>query len=327
MHGGSSDNKNLKHLIEFTPTPVSPGTSSPGRITKNIYILCLIFFFEFSAFQGLANLQSSINCEGGLGVISLATTYAALMVSSFFLPSFMMNKIGPKWTILICIIGYVIYSAANYFPTYYTLIPASIIMGAAGAPLLTAQAAYVTTCGYALAERNRENRKGEFNPETLVAKFFGIFFFFFEVTQISGNAISTIVLTVGDDNSTLPMPNATLSDETRDYIDANCGANVINTEESEECPEPPEDSVRFILISVYVALGLIAIALSFFLLDNIKIRTDLEETSPKKLVLNTARHAWTDRKQQLLIALTMYSGFKQAFLAADLTQGYIGDGL
>ena len=54
---------------EIAKTPMSPGVSSIGRITKNMYMISLVFLFEFSAFQGLANLQSSINCEGGLGIL------------------------------------------------------------------------------------------------------------------------------------------------------------------------------------------------------------------------------------------------------------------
>lgn len=308
--------------LGFKATPYSPGTSSVFRINKNFYTLCFIFFFEFSAFQGLVNLQSSINCEGGLGVISLSVTYGSLCVASFFLPSWMMNKLGPKWTIFTCILGYVIYTAANYFPSAYTLIPASLIMGAAGAPLLTSQAAYVTTCGYAMAERNIENKSGEFSPEILVSKFFGIFFFFFEVTQVFGNFISTAVLSKADANFTLPMPNPDLDDETRIYIDENCGSSV--TTGPEECPKEPSDTSRFILISVYIGLGIIAMVLAFFFLENIKIRTDQIEAGPKKLILNTFNHVKTDRKQQFLVVLTMYSGFKQAFLAADLTEGYIG---
>ena len=66
---------------EYINSPDSPGTSSIAKVTKNVYMLCLVFLFEFSAFQGLANLQSSINCEGldgfkGLGTISLAVTYS-----------------------------------------------------------------------------------------------------------------------------------------------------------------------------------------------------------------------------------------------------------
>jgi len=188
---------------------------------------------------------------------------------------------------------------------------------------LTAQAAYVTTCGYAMAERNQEaSNSAETNPEILVSKLFGIFFFFFEVTQISGNFISAAVLSLGG-NSTLVFPNSTLDDETRIRIDEECGA-FTNTTGDESCPEPPGDSEKFILISVYLILTGIAIVLAFLFLDNIKIRTEQAEMSPGKLVAATFNHVRYNRKQQLLVLLTMYSGFKQAFLAADLTEGFIG---
>merc|ERR1712150_211201 len=230
--------------------------------------------------------------------------------------------------------GYVAYYAANYISSPFTLLPAAVIMGAAGAPLLTAQAAYVTTCGYAYAERNRDtftanpndvNRNLEFNPETMVSKYFGIFFFFFEVTQVSGNLISSAVLTASGNGTDLYFPNGTITDEEREYIDTHCGAQVVYSgDEGEGGCDTIDDTSRFILISIYIILGAIASLLAFFFLDNIKIRTDQNEPSPIQLILSTVKHAATNRKQQLLIGLTMYSGFKQAFLAADLTEGYIG---
>merc|ERR1712176_715485 len=99
----------------------------------------------------------------------------------------------------------------------------------------TAQAAYVTTCGYAITERNRENSGiGELNPEIMVSKYFGIFFFFFEVTQVSGTLISSAVLFKAGNETELVFPNGTITDEERDYIDANCGAQVTYSEDNGE---------------------------------------------------------------------------------------------
>jgi len=328
MSGGAIINTN----DDYVASPESPGTSTISRVSKNIYMLCLVFLFEFSAFQGLANLQSSINCEGldgfkGLGTISLAVTYVSLLLSSFVLPSYMMSRLGPKWTIAICVACYMVYTAANYYPTAYTMIPASIIMGAAGAPLLTAQAAYVTTCGYSMCERQAEKEGIKPSPQSAekwVSNYFGVFFFFFEVTQLTGNLISSAVLTFGgsstDSNFTSPIENP-LSDETRDRIDRECGS--FATINDDTCPERPDSSAVNLLITIYLGLGVIAILITVFLLENIKIRTDQDNPTPKQLVLNTVRHCWEDKRQQVLIALTMYSGFKQAFLAADLTEGYI----
>ena len=141
---------------------------------------------------------------------------------------------------------------------------------------------------------------------------------------MTGNFISSAVLTFGgnstDSNFTSPIEK-NLTDETRIKIDESCGA--FASIEDEECPERPADSAVNLLISIYLALGAIAILITVFLLENIQIRTDQENPTPKQLILNTIRHCWEDKRQQVLIALTMYSGFKQAFLAADLTEGYI----
>ena len=58
------------------------------RVYKNVLVICLAFLCQFTAFNGIGNLQSSINCEDGLGTATLASIYAGL--GSFFrvLPQF-----------------------------------------------------------------------------------------------------------------------------------------------------------------------------------------------------------------------------------------------
>ncbi|CAG5045196.1 unnamed protein product [Parnassius apollo] len=55
------------------------------RIVKNVVIISLAFMVHFTAYSGVANLQSSINAEAGLGTASLAAVYAGLIFSSIFL--------------------------------------------------------------------------------------------------------------------------------------------------------------------------------------------------------------------------------------------------
>lgn len=56
------------------------------RIFKNILVLSFGFMFLFTAFQSMANLQTSLNKEQGVGAWSLSAIYAALIVSCMFLP-------------------------------------------------------------------------------------------------------------------------------------------------------------------------------------------------------------------------------------------------
>ncbi len=56
------------------------------RITKNVFVLGVAFMVHFTAFHGMANLQSSVNSDGSLGAYTLAAIYGSLLVSNIFLP-------------------------------------------------------------------------------------------------------------------------------------------------------------------------------------------------------------------------------------------------
>ena len=55
------------------------------------------------------------------------------------------NHLGCKWTMFISILGYTTYSLGNFYPSWGTLVPTSIIVGLSGAPLWSAKSAYLTT--------------------------------------------------------------------------------------------------------------------------------------------------------------------------------------
>ena len=98
-------------------------------IYKNVFIIGLAWILVFTAYQSMANLQSSLNKIKGLGTISLSMVYVSLIIGSLLLPSTMIQKLGIKKTISICICAYILFIAANMYSQYYTLIPAAIILG------------------------------------------------------------------------------------------------------------------------------------------------------------------------------------------------------
>jgi hypothetical protein len=65
--------------------------SEKWRIIKNIVVISLAFMVHFTAFQGAGNLQSSVNADEGLGTVTLATIYFALILSNVFLPVVMIR--------------------------------------------------------------------------------------------------------------------------------------------------------------------------------------------------------------------------------------------
>ncbi|KAK5968534.1 hypothetical protein GCK32_013034, partial [Trichostrongylus colubriformis] len=93
------------------------------KIKANLLIISLAFLFVFSAFNGLSNLQTSVNNE--LGADSLAVLYLTLAVSSLFVPTYMINRLGCKLTLIVAMSSHVFYMAVNIRPSYSSLIPAS----------------------------------------------------------------------------------------------------------------------------------------------------------------------------------------------------------
>ena len=69
----------------------------PRQIFKNVLVVSFGFLFLFTAFQSMANLQTSLNKEDGVGAYSLSAVYAALIVSCIFLPKWV--SFPPKWVL------------------------------------------------------------------------------------------------------------------------------------------------------------------------------------------------------------------------------------
>ena len=122
-----------KHLVpeDNEATQISPEElkKEKRKITKNVYIISFGFLFLFTAFQSLQNLQSSLNKVEGLGLASLSVIYGALILSCIFVPPFVIGRLGCKWTLVLSMTGYVLYTVSNYYARWGTLIPASIIIG------------------------------------------------------------------------------------------------------------------------------------------------------------------------------------------------------
>ena len=112
------------------------------KYKKNLFVISLSFFFMFAAYLSLRNLQSSLNAAGGLGMYSLSSLYACFMVGCIFATS-IVQRMRPKISMMFCTIGLFLYNLANFYPTFYTLIPASALVGFCLGVIWTAHATYL----------------------------------------------------------------------------------------------------------------------------------------------------------------------------------------
>ncbi|GCC30293.1 hypothetical protein chiPu_0008741 [Chiloscyllium punctatum] len=283
------------------------------RTTKNVLVVSFGFLLLFTAFGGLQSIQSSLNSDQGLGLASLSVIYAALILSSMFLPPVMIKYLGCKWTIVISMCCYVAFSIGNFYPSWYTLIPTAIILGTGGAPLWSAKCAYLTICGYQYAKKF--NKIGE----NIVNHYFGIFFLVFQSSAVWGNLLSSLIFQYSSGK-------ANITDEILAY----CGPN--------NCPQYDEKvsqnvtsvhhsiAVIHTLSAIYTGVGVGGVLLVAFFLDQLD-KKEIEDFKGKDVniwavLVATFTHL-RDKRQCLLIVMTMYSGFEQGFLAGDYTKAYV----
>ncbi|XP_067900740.1 protein unc-93 homolog A isoform X3 [Heterodontus francisci] len=282
------------------------------RSTRNILVVSFGFLLLFTAYGGLQSVQSSLNSSEGLGLASLSVIYAALILSSMFLPPLMIKYFGCKWTIVLSMCCYVTFSIGNFYPSWCTLIPTAVILGLGGAPLWSAKCTYLTTCGYRYA--NKHNKIAE----NVVNHYFGIFFLIFQSSAVWGNLLSSLIFQYSSGK-------ANITEEHLSY----CGPN--NCPQYEEKIAVNTTSIQYssttiyTLSAIYTGVGIGGIILVAFFLDYLDKKEVMEFKEDINLwtVLVATFTQLKDKRQCLLIVMTIYSGFEQGFLAGDYTKAYV----
>lgn len=282
-----------------------------GKIIRNLLIISFAFLFLISAFQGLQNLQVSINVYQGLGSISLSTIYVGLVVSCLFSPPYLLNRLGCKLTLILSMSMYSMYMLINFIPKWYSMIPGSIILGFAAAPLWAAKCTYLTETGVRYAELNFES------PNVVIVRFFGIFFMIVHLGQIFGNLISSYLLSLGF--------NPKL-DQVVDGVETTCGhfysATNNLSEQARKRLTRPEARSTLSVYGVYFCCTIVAILIVTMFLNQLKKDCVLKKEKPRfklEMLQKTLQHLKKPR-HLLLIPLTIFNGMEQAFIAGEFTK-------
>ncbi|XP_063602289.1 UNC93-like protein [Penaeus indicus] len=287
------------------------------QMLKNVFIISIAFMFLFTSFNSMANLQSSINKVEG--TTALSTLYAALVISCAFVPTWMIKKFKAKWTLAVSMLGYSTYIAAQFYPRVWTLVPTSILLGLGAAPMWSAKCTYLTQVGTKYAALVGEN------AEVVIVRFFGIFFLFFQSTQVWGNLISSTVLSQGKEIDDTPDEIALLS----------CGVNFCpgtHAENNNTNLEKPPEAQIYTMASIYLACALLSSVIIAVFVDPLtkygeddRVGSSTGKSGLELLIATFShmRHPY----QLLIIPLTVWSGVEQAFIGADYTAAYVSCGL
>lgn len=211
---------------------------SKWRYTKNLVVLSLGFILVFTAFRSVQNLQSSINTEGRLGVFAMSLVHVTTFVSCLFAP-ILVEKISSKWTIVIGLMFYLFWIAANFFPHVSTLFPTSIGVGFGQSLAWGAQVSYIERLAVDYSHLSKELTQQE------LYKFNGIFLACFQSSHIWGNLVSSLMITdddlsqksyhsyfLSDGNSTDPFEMDDVIYPGSDFEQRSCGVYDICTDRS-----------------------------------------------------------------------------------------------
>lgn len=173
-----------------TLLPQTQNVQSRQSIWKNFIALCSGLMLAFMSFLPLRNIQSSIYPVDNLGTICLSSMYAAFIVGCTVSPWLVQNA-RPKGLVLFAVASHVFYMAANLYPSYGTLIPASLVFGFLQAPLWSVQELLIGSYGssYSAITGIRVDKS--------IRQFQSVFVIFCHCAQIMGNLIESLVLNLG----------------------------------------------------------------------------------------------------------------------------------
>lgn len=279
------------------------GDSNSGHEIRNTYILSASFFFVFTAYLAIQNLQSSLNQEAGLGVTSLSCLYGFIIISAVLAPT-VLKVIGGKLALVIAWILHIVYTLSNFYPTFGTLIPSSILLGLVSGPLWTAQSIYITRNAYSLADRTGKD------AHVLLSRLNGIFFTIYELTQISGNIVSSAVLYKSASHSS----NASST---------TCGVN--------DCPaisgnatvlDQPSSDVVYTMLGVFLVFDVIGLILTATFLPPLP-KSQWTESSSIKESVTSCFFTFGDMKMLLLVPFISIMAMEQAVLWTDFTKVWL----
>ncbi|GBM02110.1 Protein unc-93 A [Araneus ventricosus] len=273
------------------------------RILKNLFVLSFCYCLFYTGFWALTNLQSTMNAVAGMGPDSQAVIYGFSMLSSLFLPELVIDRFGCKTVLITSTVLCLPYIVANVHLRWDSLLAGSALFGLASGPFNAALTVYIDE----IALRFERTVSG--NVEFIMSCFFGFYTFFMENTQVWGNTVSSLVLkpeTKLPGNISLPEKcGAVFEPETN-----GTNANLI----------PPSDEERFMLIGIFVGMGVLALILFVLFLDPLK--NDVKRDGCKAIAgrfVVSLKHYKTPH-QLLLIPITILIGIESALYSNEFTE-------
>ena len=286
---------------------------------KNLYALSIIFILLIVAHDGLVGIEATLNSDEGRVTLAVENT---VFVCSVLIAPGVIWLLGIRNTMLLASVLQVGYVTSNYLQSYYTLIPGAVIGGFSLGMAWVAASLYLsfTSTNLGIASNVR--------PTIAIGKFGGIFFMFISIGLMIGNIFSSIFFILEDELDCDPNEAVATATKTNSILSNSSNDSTVS-HESLECScdvgSGIRDDSRYILVSIYALINILAISLLLVAIRNVpKLVPNDGELKVRILhylktsVISILRvHIST--KVSLLIPIFMLGGLQAGFYLGTFT--------
>ncbi|KAL8624697.1 hypothetical protein ACOMHN_038243 [Nucella lapillus] len=279
------------------------GSSIEGKEIRNTLVVGVAFQLIFTAHFAIQNLQSSLHEEEYLGVSALGCLYATSIFSSIFAPT-IIGLLGLKGCLVLAWLTHMLYTLAQFYPTWQTMVPASVLLGALTGPTWTAQGVYVSACAFSFSRRSPHS------PYTILSRFNGLFFTMYETRQMLGNILSSIVLRHGVGN------------RSQEIIFKYCGHRDCPASENVTNIEEPEAMVIHSMLAIYIALQVVALLLTIVFLTPLS-QSEWWSRAPIRETAISWFKTLVGTRMGFLVPFLVFQAIQQGMLLSEYTKSYI----
>ena len=295
------------------------------RAVEDLVVVSLAYWLLYAAFVPTGMLQSSLNSESGLGVASLSVA-PSVSIFTTLLAEKIIQTITPKWAIVYGIFSQIVYISANFYPTWWTMVPAAVVLGTGGGIHWVASGHAVT----AIAKQYSQAKGADYNHITSL--FQGLFFAGYALGGTTGGVIASLILHSSGELEAENSWNQTFLEKNLEQNGSQFSSMAIFANETlrtcgiEGCPwnfdpetiKAPKHIVQF-LFAIFLAFDvfsmlLVATRLSRFPIDNGGTPTKVFGT-----IKSTLKGA-VDFKLLLLLPWVTTGGVLNSFFSAEFPQ-------
>ena len=138
------------------------------RIYRNVWVMKLAFAVLFAGLVSPSILQVYLTTAMRTGGFTLYFAFSIL--GSILVAPVLLNTKGCKFSILMGLAGYFLWVLSSFYPSWITIMPASVLSGLVFSSLCSGQLRYLAVKSYAISMLTKERF------EDIVSRMFGLSF-------------------------------------------------------------------------------------------------------------------------------------------------------